>query len=70
MKLYQQLGGIDKLGSVAIEVTRGGRTESLQYISNTESMIMNHLLLRMQTLGLTGLLLATASLLWRKTPLR
>jgi len=31
MKLYQQLGGIDKLGSVAIEVTRGGRTESLQY---------------------------------------
>jgi len=31
MKLYQQLGGIDKVGSVAIEVTRGGRTESLQY---------------------------------------
>ena len=31
MKLYQQLGGIDRVGSVAIEVTRGGRTESLQY---------------------------------------
>lgn len=31
MKLYQQLGGINQAGNVAIEVTRGGRTESLQY---------------------------------------
>jgi general secretion pathway protein C len=31
MKLYQQLGGINRVGNVAIEVTRGGRTESLQY---------------------------------------
>jgi len=31
MKLYQQLGGINKVSNVAIEVTRGGRTESLQY---------------------------------------
>ena len=31
MKLYQQLGGINQVGNVAIEVTRGGRTESLQY---------------------------------------
>jgi general secretion pathway protein C len=31
MKLYQQLGGVNKIGNVAIEVTRGGRTESLQY---------------------------------------
>jgi general secretion pathway protein C len=31
MKLYQQLGGINQIGNVAIEVTRGGRTESLQY---------------------------------------
>lgn len=31
MKLYQQLGGIDRVGSLAIEITRGGRTESLQY---------------------------------------
>jgi len=31
MKLYQQLGGINQVGSLAIEVTRGGRTESLQY---------------------------------------
>jgi len=31
MKLYQQLGGVNQIGSVVIEVTRGGRTESLQY---------------------------------------
>jgi general secretion pathway protein C len=31
MKLYQELGGINRAGNVAIEVTRGGRTESLQY---------------------------------------
>jgi general secretion pathway protein C len=31
MKLYQQLGGINRVGNLAIEVTRGGRTESLQY---------------------------------------
>lgn len=31
MKLYQQLGGINQVGNVSIEVTRGGRTESLQY---------------------------------------
>ena len=31
MKLYQQLGGINRVGNVAIEVTRGGRTDSLQY---------------------------------------
>jgi general secretion pathway protein C len=31
MKLYQQLGGIGQVGSIAIEITRGGRTESLQY---------------------------------------
>jgi general secretion pathway protein C len=31
MRLYQQLGGISQAGNVAVEVTRGGRTESLQY---------------------------------------
>jgi len=31
MKLYQQLGGINQVGNVAIEISRGGRTESLQY---------------------------------------
>jgi len=31
MKLYQQLGGVNRAGSVAIEVVRGGRSESLQY---------------------------------------
>lgn len=31
MKLYQQLGGVGQVGNVAIEITRGGRTESLQY---------------------------------------
>jgi len=31
MKLYQQLGGINRMGNIAIDVTRGGRTESLQY---------------------------------------
>jgi len=31
MKLYQQLGGVNRVGNVAIEVMRGGRTESLQY---------------------------------------
>lgn len=31
MKLYQQLGGVNQVSNVAIEVTRGGRTESLQY---------------------------------------
>ena len=31
MKLYQQLGGVNRVGSVAIEVMRGGRSESLQY---------------------------------------
>jgi len=31
MKLYQQLGGINQVGNLAIEITRGGRTESLQY---------------------------------------
>jgi general secretion pathway protein C len=31
MKLYQQLGGVNQAGSVAIEIMRGGRTESLQY---------------------------------------
>jgi general secretion pathway protein C len=31
MKLYQQLGGINQVGNVAIEITRGGQTESLQY---------------------------------------
>ena len=31
MKLYQQLGGVNQAGNVEIEVTRGGRTESLQY---------------------------------------
>jgi general secretion pathway protein C len=31
MKLYQQLGGINKVGNVAIEIMRGGRTETLQY---------------------------------------
>jgi len=31
MKLYQQLGGVNRVGNLAIEITRGGRTESLQY---------------------------------------
>lgn len=31
MKLYQQLGGVNRVGSVSIEVMRGGRSESLQY---------------------------------------
>lgn len=31
MKLYQQLGGVNQVGNLAIEITRGGRTESLQY---------------------------------------
>ena len=31
MKLYQQLGGVNQVGSVSIEVMRGGRSESLQY---------------------------------------
>jgi general secretion pathway protein C len=31
MKLYQQLGGVNHVGSLAIEITRGGRSESLQY---------------------------------------
>lgn len=31
MKLYQQLGGVNKVGNVSIEVMRGGRTENLQY---------------------------------------
>ena len=31
MKLYQQLGGVNQIGNVAIEITRGGQTESLQY---------------------------------------
>jgi general secretion pathway protein C len=31
MKLYQQLGGVNQVDNVAIEVTRGGQTESLQY---------------------------------------
>ena len=31
MKLYQQLGGVNRVGNISIEVMRGGRTESLQY---------------------------------------
>lgn len=31
MKLYQQLGGVNRVGNLSIEVMRGGRTESLQY---------------------------------------
>lgn len=31
MKLYQQLGGVNRVGNVSIEVMRGGRSESLQY---------------------------------------
>jgi general secretion pathway protein C len=31
MKLYQQLGGVNQIGNIAIEVSRGGRSESLQY---------------------------------------
>lgn len=31
MKLYQQLGGVNRVEDVSIEVMRGGRTESLQY---------------------------------------
>lgn len=31
MKVYQQLGGASQAGTVSIEVTRGGRTENLQY---------------------------------------
>jgi general secretion pathway protein C len=31
MKLYQQLGGINRVGNLSIEITRGGRTEALQY---------------------------------------
>jgi general secretion pathway protein C len=31
MKLYQQLGGINQASNLAVEITRGGRTESLQY---------------------------------------
>jgi general secretion pathway protein C len=31
MKLYQQLGGVNRVGNLSIEITRGGRTESLQY---------------------------------------
>lgn len=31
MKIYQQLGGLQTSGNVAIEVTRGGRSENLNY---------------------------------------
>lgn len=31
MKLYQQLGGVNQVGSVSLEIMRGGRSESLQY---------------------------------------
>ena len=31
MKLYQQLGGVNQASTVAIEITRGGRSESLHY---------------------------------------
>jgi general secretion pathway protein C len=31
MKLYQQLGGVNRVGNLSIEITRGGRTEALQY---------------------------------------
>ena len=31
MKLYQQLGGVNRVGTISIEVMRGGRTETLQY---------------------------------------
>ena len=31
MKVYQQLGGMNRAGSVTLEVTRGGKTEVLQY---------------------------------------
>lgn len=31
MKLYQQLGGVNRVGNISIEVMRGGRTETLQY---------------------------------------
>ena len=31
MKLYQQLGGVNQTSSIAIDIMRGGRTESLQY---------------------------------------
>lgn len=31
MKIYQQLGGMNEAGSVALDVTRGGENKSLQY---------------------------------------
>lgn len=31
MKLYQQLGGVNRAGNISIEVMRGGRSETFQY---------------------------------------